>query len=281
MLLTVGCSYTGLYYHSDPSDSYSIQLARHFGIGCTVLSTPGASAWTVYRSIRQYFADPVHGTPSFVFVQLPHSSRGEYWINNNSSHIHPQLNNTIVWADSDYRTEFTGAGRYSTGGTTATADSWSILDKHLLGTTVARAGSPGDLCVRSVDAKPRFVSVNHDRLYTEDASCMVQLHLAAEAIERFLDSTGVPYCYVESNYEVGDPYSSHFVDSELEQNDRVVDAYSYARLLCHKTHFVPRLGINSGSTTWCNDAYPCEHPGAHSHSQFTTELIPHIEKRWQ
>ena len=82
-LLTIGCSYTALYYHPDPRWSYTYQLKNLLGFDKLInLGTGGLSPAGTLRLLINYLQNPVAGIPDFIFIQYPSAERTEIFTDN-------------------------------------------------------------------------------------------------------------------------------------------------------------------------------------------------------
>ena len=135
ILLTVGCSFSALYYHKDPAESYTVRLAKELNMKLINLNSPGGSPSTIFRLLHQYLENPIHGVPDFVFVQLPISFRQEYWVDKMDSYHgglgykmnkNEFLSDRLVWATDPkkYKTHFNDGK--------ATQESWDRLKETII-----------------------------------------------------------------------------------------------------------------------------------------------------
>jgi len=77
-LLTIGCSYSALYYHPDPRYSYTYLLKDMLGYNELInLGTGGLSPTGTFRLLVNYLQNPVVGIPDFIFIQYPSAERTE------------------------------------------------------------------------------------------------------------------------------------------------------------------------------------------------------------
>ena len=80
-LLTIGCSYSALYYHPDPRWSYTYLLKEHLGFDRLInLATGGLGPDGTFRLLINYLQKPVVGKPDFIFIQYPSAYRCEAYI---------------------------------------------------------------------------------------------------------------------------------------------------------------------------------------------------------
>jgi len=74
-LLTIGCSFTALYYHPNPKWSYTYLLKEKLGFDKLInLGTGGLSPDGTFRILKNYLENPVVGKPDFIFIQYPRSN---------------------------------------------------------------------------------------------------------------------------------------------------------------------------------------------------------------
>lgn len=301
ILLTVGCSFSALYYHKDPAESYTVRLAKELNMKLINLNCPGGSPSTIFRLLHQYLENPIHGVPDFVFVQLPISFRQEYWVDKMDSYHgglgykikkNDLLSDRIVWAThpKDYKTHFHDGQ--------ATQESWNRLKETIIAVTRVQSSKYETIDdTLDADFKPDqfYLSVNeptpeltlaHNIHFAERGHRVIQLHTYARLIEHLLESKSIKYCYVETDYVPSIPDSTCFIDELLtgnpggpENQDEIEQAYEFAKTLCSKKHFIPYVGINPNSRTFKNDNYKCNHPGSESHRAFTNTILPEIKKR--
>lgn len=77
-LLTVGCSFSALYYHPNPHWSYTYLLKEHLGFDKLInLATGGLGPDGTFRLLVNYLNNPVVGKPDFIFIQYPSAYRCE------------------------------------------------------------------------------------------------------------------------------------------------------------------------------------------------------------
>lgn len=288
LLLTTGCSFSALYYHSNPRDSYTVRLAEALDYKLLQLAHPGGGIDTIYRTLRSYLKDPIHGVPDFVFVQMPFSDRKEYWFDldneDTKSRVLNEINTGWRWCTTDYPQKLTGTGRFNTGGITAQEQDWWQLEQTLVAMLETHKGiDPSENNWQFYMSSSR-ISNKHEQahllLHQLDASQrMIHIHTYAHLIEQLLESYAIPYAYTESDYVMNEPMTSTFDNNKLINNKQVQGAYNYIHDLPHKKHFIPEYSIAHGSSTWQNDNYKCEHPGPQSHYHFFRGILPHIKKR--
>ncbi len=302
ILLTVGCSFSALYYHKDPAESYTLRLAKELNMKLINLNCPGVSPRTIFRLLHQYLENPIHGVPDFVFVQLPFAFRQEYWVDKMEGHHrrlgyrmnkNEFLSDRLEWAVFDPKKNKT---HFNDG--KATQESWDRLKETIIAVTRVEVFSPEKIeDTLDPDSKPDqfYLSVNdihpkltvaHNIHFAERSHRIIELHTYARLIEQLLESKSLKYCYVETDYDPSIPDSTCFIDELLtgnpggpENQDEIEQAYEFAKTLCSKKHFIPYVGINPNSTTFKNDNYKCNHPGSESHRAFTDTILPEIKKR--
>lgn len=284
-LVVAGCSFSALYYHTNPMDSYSLRLAKSLGYSLVNLSLPGASVNTVSRLLHQYLD---HNEADFVFVQLPNSNRSEYFVDSDSANDYTDklnLDQSKWIKPGEYASNYYRSGRFGTGGTDPDCD-WHLVDTVLeRALTLDKPGEASTAYVNnsylSIDIKAGNLRRAHEFPYSQDSHSLVNLHSQTALIEQLLESKHIPYAYVESNceYEHGDVKRTHMVDTIIMNNDQLSRAHKYSSLLCSKKHFIPYEGINNGSKTWANDDYKCGHPGAKSHRRFCDRILPIIQDK--
>lgn len=84
-LLTIGCSYSALYYHPDPRHSYTYLLKDMLGYDELInLGTGGLSPDGTFRILSNYLQNPVVGKPDFIFIQFPSASRCEVYLDSST-----------------------------------------------------------------------------------------------------------------------------------------------------------------------------------------------------
>ena len=289
LLLTTGCSFSALYYHSNPRDSYTVRLAEALDYKLLQLAHPGGGIDTVYRTLRSYLKDPIHGVPDFVFVQMPFSDRKEYWFDQDNddtkSRVLNEINTTWRWCTSNYPEQLTNTGRFQTGGTTATTEDWQQLEQRMVAMLETYKGID-----RSTSSDWQFymstsrISNKHETAHLllhqlDQSQRIVHIHTYAHLIENLLESYGIPYAYTESDYVMNVDNTSTFDNNKLINNEQVAGAYNYIGDLPHKKHFIPEYSIAHGSSTWQQDNYQCEHPGPQSHYHYFKGILPHVKKR--
>ena len=77
-ILTIGCSYSALYYHPNPKYSYTYLLKEKLGFDELInLGTGGLSPDGCFRLLSNYLNNPVVGKPDFIFIQFPSADRCE------------------------------------------------------------------------------------------------------------------------------------------------------------------------------------------------------------
>ncbi len=77
-LLTIGCSFTALYYHPNPKWSYTYLLKEKLGFDKLInLGSGGLSPDGTFRLLKNYLENPVVGKPDFIFIQYPSATRCE------------------------------------------------------------------------------------------------------------------------------------------------------------------------------------------------------------
>ena len=288
ILLTVGCSFSALYYHRDPAESYTVILAKELNMKLINLNCPGGSPRTIFRLLHQYLENPIHGVPDFVFVQLPISFRQEYWVDKMRSYHaglgykikkNEFLSDRLVWSTDpkEYQTHFNDGK--------ATDESWDRLKDTVIAVT-RTTSSESDQFYLSVNEINPKLTLAHNIHFAERSHRIIELHTYARLIEHLLESKSLKYCYVETDYEPSTPDSTCFIDELLtgnpggpENQDEIEQAYEFAKTLCTKEHFIPYAGINPESTTWKNDNYKYSHPGRESHKAFAELILPEIKKR--
>jgi len=80
-LLTIGCSYSALYYHPNPKWSYTYLLKEKLGFDKLInLATGGLSPDGTFRLLSNYLQNPVVGKPDFIFIQYPSAYRCEVYL---------------------------------------------------------------------------------------------------------------------------------------------------------------------------------------------------------
>ena len=249
-LLVLGCSYSHLGHHiqyGTLDNSYTIQLKEQLGFNKLInLAIPGASPSTVNRILLQYLDNPVHGNPDFVFIQWPNSNRHEYYSDSIRDKDGLVYENELVhleWSEDS----FPGFANSTWASTT------NNVDKSLINA--------------------------HSKLYINTAHQLINLYKEVGIAENYLGNLMIPYAYVESDYWEDSHDGSLSVAPEDALLDKQVQyAYKYARHLCHKGNFIPKLGIQRGSTTYANDDYDDGHPGPISHRRFADALIPKLKE---
>lgn len=79
-ILTIGCSFSALYYHPNPKYSYTYLLKEKLGFDKLInLSTGGLSPNGTFRLLSNYLQNPVAGKPDFIFIQYPSAYRCEVY----------------------------------------------------------------------------------------------------------------------------------------------------------------------------------------------------------
>ena len=249
-LLVLGCSYSHLSYHTNREDSYTLHLKKELGFDKLInLSVLGASPSTVNRILLQYLDNPVHGNPDFVFIQWPNSNRHEYY----SDSIRDKDGLVYEVEDDLIQFNWTNGAKPDVSNGTWTSTTQTNLDKRLKGF--------------------------HELAYAHKSQRMVNLYKEVGIAENYLGNLMIPYAYVESDYWEDSHDGSLSVAPEDALLDKQVQyAYKYARHLCHKGNFIPKLGIQRGSTTYANDDYDDGHPGPISHRRFADALIPKLKE---
>lgn len=80
-LLTIGCSFSALYYHPKPQWSYTYLLKEHLGFDKLInLATGGIGPDACFRLLSNYLENPVVGKPDFIFIQYPSALRCEVYL---------------------------------------------------------------------------------------------------------------------------------------------------------------------------------------------------------
>ena len=83
--MTLGCSYSQIYYHPDPRWSYTWLLKQAVGAENLInLAFGGNSPAGVTRMLEWYLRNPVKGMPDFIYVQVPQGQREEYYLSDPS-----------------------------------------------------------------------------------------------------------------------------------------------------------------------------------------------------
>jgi len=288
LLLTAGCSFSALYYHSNPCESYTVRLANALEHKLINLAIPGGGVDTVYRKLREYLANPLHGMPTLVFVQMPFSDRKEYWFDRSNDYVRPrvehEINTAYRWQTTNYPRHLTGTGKKQTGGRTAQETDWWNLEQTLVAMLETHKGvdtqSTDWHYYLSTDKISNKHESAHDLIHLFDHSQrIVHLHTYAHLIEELLESYDIPYCYTESDYIYKNDQTSCFDNKRLKRTREVYGAFEYCKNIPHKKHFIPDYSIAHGSSTWQADNYPCDHPGPQSHYEFYKAIMPHVKKR--
>ena len=278
-LLIVGCSYSHLFHHKKydkKENSYTIHLMKALGYDKLInLAMPGASPSTVNRILLQYLNNPVFGKPDFVFIQWPNANRNEYFIDEEYDcedlmYITTSIKQGLVhfgWAEGKKLVHYDGTP-------------WTIANNTW--TSTHDGSDPGVTNVvggRRADGGDERYRNAHDRIFAESSQQLVSLYKEVGIAENYLGNLKIPYAYVESDYWEDSHDGSLSVAPEDALLDKQVQyAYKYARHLCHKGNFIPKLGIQRGSTTYANDDYDDGHPGPISHRRFADALIPKLKE---
>ena len=80
-LLTLGCSYSAVYYHPDPRWSYTWLLKEALGASNLInLSFGGNSPAGCTRLLEWYLRNPLKGLPDIIYCQVPGGNREEYYV---------------------------------------------------------------------------------------------------------------------------------------------------------------------------------------------------------
>lgn len=257
-LLVLGCSYSHLGHHiqyGSRDNSYTIQLKEQLGFNQLInLAVPGGSPSTINRILLQYLDNPIHGRPDFVFIQWPNASRNEYFTDNN----HPKENMNYVSEDNITHLEWSGWDNEihpDFSNSTWVSTTWAVngIDKSLIKA--------------------------HNRLYINKSQQLINLYKEVGITEQYLQNLKIPYAYVESDELLclnQETVKNIKEDEYLTYN--IFPAFKYAQHLCHKQFFIPNIGIQRNSSTYANDDYEDQHPGAQSHKNFADALVPKIKE---
>mgnify|MGYP006079253273 CR=1 FL=1 len=258
-LLVLGCSYSDLDHHvkhGHRDNSYTIRIKNELGFNNLInLAVAGGSAMMVNRMLFQYMANPRFGLPDFVFIQWPYAHRNEYFIDDHNIKqaqlftFTGEANGSIYSWTSDKGLdikEFVDDEKYFV----VNNSQWTSTN-------------------HSVDGKRLNA---HLRLSADMSQQLINLYKEVHIAESYLDKLKIPYAYVESEIKVG------YNNGLLSQEHHNLEAYSYAKLLCHKKFLIPNVGIQLDSPTYANDNYKDGHPGATSHKRFAEAIIPKLKE---
>jgi hypothetical protein len=258
-LLVLGCSYSDLDHHVNHGhrdNSYTIRIKNELGFNNLInLAVSGGSAMMVNRILFQYMANPKFGLPDFVFIQWPYANRNEYFIDDHN------IKQAQMFS-------FTGT---SEDGLIYSWVDYSGLDVFkCINDEKYFVVNNSNWCSTSYGVDGNLLNA-HQRLSSNMSQRLINLYKEVYIAENYLDKLKIPYAYVESDYfEEG--------NGLLSQEHHNLEAYSYAKLLCHKKFLIPKVGIQQHSPTYANDNYKDGHPGADSHKRFADAIIPKLRE---
>ena len=90
--MTLGCSYSQIYYHPDPRWSYTWLLKEALGAENLInLSFGGNSPSGCTRTLDWYLRNPLKGMPDFIYVQMPQGQREEYYLSDPSMELFDEV----------------------------------------------------------------------------------------------------------------------------------------------------------------------------------------------
>tara|TARA_B100001287_G_scaffold275816_1_gene284565 strand:- start:3577 stop:4563 length:987 start_codon:yes stop_codon:yes gene_type:complete len=103
-LMTLGCSYSQIYYHPDPRWSYTWLLKEALGAENLInLSFGGNSPSGCTRTLEWYLRNPLKGMPDFIYVQMPQGQREEYYLSDPSMELFDEVT-FVVTNKNNYET---------------------------------------------------------------------------------------------------------------------------------------------------------------------------------